>query len=133
MRNRLMKSGADLKNIVYVPSDNEEQSVAFYTSELGLFEFAEDLGMGYILLRRTGEGNFYLMLSPGMAINASGGGIFSIGVADCDKEFFRLRRVAFSNGAGIAEASGVFEYPLGKFLTLRDPAGNVFSLCEWYI
>ncbi|WP_231410089.1 hypothetical protein [Ralstonia solanacearum] len=122
-----------MKNIVYVPSNTAAESVAFYVGELGLFELSEDLGMGSILLRYVRSSDFYLMLAPEVAVSASGIPIFSIGVEDCDQDFLRLKEISFSNGAGILGSSGVFEYPLGKFFTLRDPAGNVFSLYEWYI
>ncbi|MBB6583789.1 hypothetical protein [Ralstonia solanacearum] len=122
-----------MKNIVYVPSKNTDESVAFYVDELRLLELSEDLGMGSILLRYVRSSDFYLMLSPEVVGNASGMPIFSIGVEDCDKEFLRLKDISFRNGAGIIEPFGVIEYPLGKFFKLRDPAGNVLSLYEWYI
>ncbi|WP_157649747.1 hypothetical protein [Burkholderia ubonensis] len=56
-------SGAELKNIVFVPSKSTEESVEFYVNELALFEVAEDLGRGNVFLRYIRSEDFYLMLS----------------------------------------------------------------------
>lgn len=56
-------SGAELKNIVFVPSKSTEESVEFYVNELTLFEVAEDLGRGNVFLRYIRSEDFYLMLS----------------------------------------------------------------------
>lgn len=122
-----------MKNIVYLPSRNAEESVIFYVVELGLFEVSEDLGMGSILLRFKHSSDFFLMVSPDIAPRADEAPLFSIEVKDCSREFEKLKRVPFSNGATFLDPNGVIEYPLGKFLKMMDPARNVFILYEWYI
>ncbi|WP_143136922.1 hypothetical protein [Burkholderia ubonensis] len=126
-------SGAELKNIVFVPSKSTEESVEFYVNELALFEVAEDLGRGNVFLRYIRSEDFYLMLSLELDVREGGEPIFSVGVEDCFGEHNRLKGVDFKSGAEILSNPGFVEWPLGKFLKMRDPAGNVFDLSEWYV
>lgn len=122
-----------MKNIAYLPSVNSEESVRFYVTELDLFDVAEDLGMGVMLLQYKRSSDFFLMVSPGISPRMDEAPLFSVGVEDCSNEFERLSGVAFSNGAAFLPPCGVIEYPLGKFVKMIDPARNVFGLYEWYV
>ncbi|WP_415493116.1 VOC family protein [Burkholderia ubonensis] len=126
-------SGAELKNIVFVPSKSTEESVEFYVNELALFEVGEDLGRGNVFLRYARSEDFYLMLSLELSVREGDAPIFSVGIGDCLGEYNRLKSVNFKNGAEILSNPGFVEWPLGKFVKMRDPAGNVFDLSEWYI
>ncbi|WP_141715420.1 VOC family protein [Burkholderia ubonensis] len=126
-------SGAELKNIVFVPSKSTEESVDFYVNELALFEVGEDLGRGNVFLRYIRSEDFYLMLSLELGVREGDAPIFSVGVDDCFGEYNRLKGVNFKNGAEILLNPGFVEWALGKFLKMRDPAGNVFDLSEWYM
>lgn len=105
----------------------------FYVNELALFEVAEDLGRGNVFLRYIRSEDFYLMLSLELDVREGGAPIFSVGVDDCFGEYNRLKGVNFKSGAEILSNPGFVEWPLGKFLKMRDPAGNVFDLSEWYV
>ncbi|WP_179092069.1 VOC family protein [Burkholderia ubonensis] len=126
-------SGAELKNIVFVPSKSTEESVDFYINELALFEVGEDLGRGNVFLRYIRSEDFYLMLSLELSVREGDAPIFSVGVDDCFGEYNRLKGVNFKGGAEILSNPGFVEWSLGKFLKMRDPAGNVFDLSEWCI
>ncbi|WP_157656073.1 VOC family protein [Burkholderia ubonensis] len=126
-------SGAELKNIIFVPSKSTEESVEFYVNELALFEVAEDLGRGNVFLRYIRSEDFYLMLSLELDVREGDAPIFSVGVDDCFGEYNRLKGINFKSGAEILSNPGFVEWPLGKFLKMRDPAGNVFDLSEWYV
>ncbi|WP_157654397.1 VOC family protein [Burkholderia ubonensis] len=126
-------SGAELKNIVFVPSKSTEESVEFYVNELALFEVAENLGRGNVFLRYIRSEDFYLMLSLELGVREGDAPIFSVGVDDCFGEYYRLKGFDFKSGAEILSNPGFVEWPLGKFLKIRDPAGNVFDLSEWYV
>ncbi|WP_157652572.1 hypothetical protein [Burkholderia ubonensis] len=126
-------SGAELKNIVFVPSKSTEESVEFYVNELALFEVAEDLGRGNVFLRYILSEDFYLMLSLELDVREGGAPVFSVGVGDCFGEYNRLKGVNFKSGAEILSNPGGVEWPLGKFLKMRDPARSVFDLSEWYV
>ncbi|KVW37053.1 hypothetical protein WK95_21855 [Burkholderia ubonensis] len=105
----------------------------FYVNELALFEVAEDLGRGNVFLRYIRSEDFYLMLSLELGMREDGASIFSVGVDDCLGEYNRLKDVDFKSGAEILSNPGFVEWSLGKFVKMRDPAGNVFDLSEWYI
>lgn len=126
-------SGAELKNIVFVPSKSTEESVEFYVNELALFEVADDLGRGNVFLRYIRSEDFYLMLSLELGVREGDAPIFSVWVDDCFGEYNRLKGFDFKSGAEILSNPGFVEWPLGKFLKIRDPAGNVFDLSEWYV
>lgn len=105
----------------------------FYVNELALFEVAEDLGRGNVFLRYIRSEDFYLMLSLELDVREGDAPIFSVGVDDCFGEYNRLKGVNFKSGAEILSNPGFVEWPLGKFLKMRDPAGNVFDLSEWCV
>lgn len=105
----------------------------FYVNELALFEVAEELGRGNVFLRYIRSEDFYLMLSLELGVREGDAPIFSVGVDDCLGEYNRLKGVDFKSGAEILSNPGFVEWPLGKFVKMRDPAGNVFDLSEWYI
>lgn len=105
----------------------------FYVNELALFEVAEDFGWGNVFLRYIRSEDFYLMLSLELGVREGDASIFSVGVGNCFGEYNRIKGVNFKSGAEILSNPGFVEWPLGKFLKMRDPAGNVFDLSEWYV
>lgn len=105
------------------------KATTFYCDELGLFELGQDFGMGQISLEGKENKNIRLLLQEGMP--QAMGLLFHLAVNDCDAVFERLKRVPFKTGALLLNEE-IFEYPLGKNVTLKDPAGNMFLLYEDY-
>jgi catechol 2,3-dioxygenase-like lactoylglutathione lyase family enzyme len=120
---------------IYLPTANAADSIRFFVDQLKLFKVAKDLGMGNVLLQHTKATDFHLMLSPDDPVRA-GSALFSISVPNCEAEFNRISGIKFDGEAGILRNSvggpEFIEYALGKFFKLRDPAGNIFTIYEWF-
>lgn len=111
-------------------------SIRFYVDELGMFEIAADYGMDSYLLRSTTNPGICLQLTTWHP-EKQGKEMFGLSVPSCTSMFERLRKIQFSNGAGIVPNKRgdleVFDWPGGKSFALQDPSGNRFLLFEDYI
>jgi hypothetical protein len=120
---------------IYLPTTNPADSVRFFVDQLKLFRVVKDFGMGNVLLQYINATNFHLMLSPDDPVRF-GSSLFSISVPDCEAEFNRISGIKFDCEAGILRSTAgspeFIEYALGKFFKLRDPAGNIFTIYEWF-
>ena len=103
-------------------------AIRFYCEELALFEIGQDYGMRTMSLVYTANQSIQLLLSeaaPALADRP----VFRLEVQSCEALFRRLRSHPFESGA-ILLNERVFDYPLEKNLTLKDPSGNVFVIFE---
>ena len=101
-----------------------EAARLFYCEELALFDFHQDFGMGQISLAYKGNESIFLFLAEGAA-DPVDRPLFSIEVERCEPVFNRLKAQPLKSGAEMLNTE-VFEYPLGKNITLKDPSGNMF-------
>ena len=98
----------------------------FYCEELALFHFSQDFGMGEISLVYKENESILLFLSEG-TVTIVERPLFSIEVESCEPIFNRLKTEPLKSGAKLLNKE-IFEYPLGKNLTLKDPSGNMFII-----
>ena len=107
-----------------------EEAQKFYCEELGLFGFYEDNGMGQISLAYKGNKSILLLLSEKI-VEVVNKPVFRLEVEDCESFFNRVKSVQFATGGELLSKE-IFEYPLGKVLSLKDPSGNRFDIFEDY-
>jgi hypothetical protein len=100
----------------------------FYCEELALFEFHQDYGMGTVSLVHKANQSILLLLSEGEPV-VRGRPVFWIEVDSCESIFNKLEAQPFESGGRLLSEE-VFEYPLERNLSLRDPSGNMFVLFE---
>ncbi|MGE6758259.1 hypothetical protein ACQKGO_09630 [Corallococcus interemptor] len=120
---------------MYIPSgEAPEEQVRFYVDELGLFEVAQDYGMGQMLLRCRTSPSFCLLLQPGRPVMRDTP-VFTLSTSNARAELARLTAVRFTRGGlvvGRDGVPGVWEYPLGTTFSLRDAVGNLFGISQWH-
>jgi predicted enzyme related to lactoylglutathione lyase len=121
---------------IYLPTKNTEQSIHFFVDQLNLFNVIKDHGMGNVLLQCAQSPEFHLMLSPDDSVR-NNSALFSISVKDCEKELQKILGIKFEGNAGVLRDSAgnpeLIEYALGKFFKIQDPAGNIFTVYEWFV
>jgi hypothetical protein len=119
---------------ITVPAPIQDDQVRFYVEELRWFEVAQDYGMGNLLLRHVRAPGVCLLFDPGMA-PCTDRPLFGLSTDDAATEFARLSAVSFARG-GLLQSPGraarLLEYPLGVTFSLRDAAGNLFSVTQWH-
>lgn len=103
----------------------------FYCTDLGMFEFYHDYGMGNISLTCKDNPSFFLLLKEGVR-TVTNMPVFNLEVDNCEAIFRMLKeRMQHSNGMLLSDT--IFEYPLGKSIALEDPSKNRFVLFEEYL
>jgi predicted enzyme related to lactoylglutathione lyase len=107
-----------------------EEAKKFYCEELALFNFSQDFGMGEISLVYKENESILLFLSEG-SVDVVERPIFSIEVDSCEPIFNRLKDQPLKSGAQMLNKE-IFEYPLGKNITLKDPSENMFIIFSAY-
>lgn len=120
---------------VFVPTVSAEEQVDFYVNQLGLFEIAQDYGMGNLLLKFVNNPEFCLLLKKSNQSVLPVGPLFCISTKNCRAEFSRLSKVNFHKGGLVPGPDGllqVFEYPLGENIFMKDPSGNSFVIAQWH-
>lgn len=138
LAHRARRAAADAAAVsihVNVRAVSIEQSRQFYEDELAMFKHVGAVWESACALRPRGSNAFELNL--GTYYNPPGDqAMFFLVVANCDREFARLRAVHFASGGRIVpDKDGrvdVFEYPGGKNFLMEDPAGNRFVIHEDY-
>jgi hypothetical protein len=102
----------------------------FYCHDIEMFEFYQDYGMGSIRLVYKNNSDIFLLLREGVT-NITNMPLFTLWIEDCERVFQTLqKRLIYSEG--ILLNNEVFEYPLGKKISLKDPSNNMFLLFEEY-
>lgn len=118
------------KVLIEIQVASLEEATKFYCEELALFDFCQDFGMRQISLVYKENDSILLFLSEGIAAVAERP-LFSIEVESCEPIFNRLKKEPLKSGAILLNKE-IFEYPLGKNLTLKDPSGNMFLIFSRY-
>lgn len=116
------------KVVIRIKSNSTRDSEIFYCKELELFDFYRDYGMGDVALAAKGNPGFILLLTHGV-VASTDGHVFELEVKNCTAIFKKLHQKTFET-AGSLSSKEVFEYPVGKSIALKDPAGNKLLLFE---
>lgn len=106
------------------------EAEVFYCTDLGMFSFYQDYGMGHISLVYNANPSLFLILREGVPSN-SDTVLFHLEVDNCESVFNTLKNKTL-NSNGVLLSDEVFAYPLSKSILLKDPSHNKFSLYEDY-
>lgn len=124
-----------MKMILLLKADPVAVSRQFYEDELRMFKLKGDMWDSACTMVANDSDDLELELTT-YNRQPSEEPAFTLTVANCDKEFARLRATTFSSGGRIVPNERgeleVFEYPAGKSFMLEDPAGNRFLIHEDY-
>lgn len=105
-----------------------DNMLRFYTDELELFIFDTDFGMGNCRITSKENSHFALVISTQESHTPNDHPIFSINVNDIEILYKYYRNKDITSGGDLISKNGIFEYPAGRSITLRDPAGNTFII-----
>ncbi|MFD2909191.1 VOC family protein [Flavobacterium ardleyense] len=117
------------KFFIHLKVNSIDKAITFYCDEIKLFEFYQDFGMEEVALVCKNNKTIILLLSKGNG--HVDWPVFSIEVENCEHIFKKMKDQVFETGAKLLNKE-VFDYPLGKNITLKDPSGNTIIIFEEY-
>ena len=114
-----------------------DEALNFYIKQLGLFHVAREFGMGGFLLRANSNDSVCVMLQEVKGYYSQDNSPkFTLGVVNCKKLFDRMYEYSSANEFGIVQDDNgnldIFDTPIAAMLLIKDPAGNYFTLAQWY-
>ena len=117
--------------------DEIEKALDFYIKQLGLFYVAREFGMGgFLLMANSSESVCIVLQEEEGYYSQDTSPKFTLGISDCKKLFDRLYRYSSVGEFGIVRDTNgnldIFDTPIAAMLLVKDPAGNHFTLAQWY-
>ena len=117
--------------------DTIEEALNFYIKQLGLFHIVREFGMGGFLLMANSNESVCIMLQEVKGYYTQDTvSRFTLGISNCKKMFNRLNRYSSVSGFGVVPGDngkiGIFDTPIAAMILVKDPAGNHFTLAQWY-
>ena len=97
-----------------------------------MFVLDADYGMGDCRIAFKGNNSCAIMLSALSSFVASESVKFWVNVDSIDDLYERYKSIAFLSGGGFFSDDGIFDYPLARSITMRDPSGNLFVIQQKY-
>jgi hypothetical protein len=118
---------------IFIEIFSVEKALRFYQDELKMFTYCHDFGSGSMLLKYVNENVCISTILKKENILRANLNAFGLQVKNCKLTYENLKKVNFTDGAGITpfpNGAEIIESPLGILFYVKDPFGNEFSIFE---